>query len=166
MSLASDPFQLLGLPPRFDLDSAELERRQRELSVARHVDGPHALEALNDAVRTLKDPLSRAERLFQLRGWSLRANADPATLERVFAEREQIDAWRREHNLEALRHWLGEIAAPRQRELLVQLCELLDTAPSQQRVNVQTRALQLLERLRYDIRAAAAARAAIDALEE
>lgn len=76
----SDPFTLLGLPPRFDLDLAAAEVRHRELSRSLHPDrhaGKPASERrqalslaieVNDALRVLKDPVHRAEALLARSG--------------------------------------------------------------------------------------------------
>ena len=75
-----DHFETLGLPRRFAVDPPDLERRYRELSRELHPDkfatAPAAerrtaLErstALNDAYRTLKDPLRRAAYFLELAG--------------------------------------------------------------------------------------------------
>lgn len=160
MSTASDPFRLLGLEPRFELDPSDLERRQRELTVERRADGATALQRLNDAVRELKDPVTRAERLFQLRGWSTQTSADARILEQIFAERERIEVWRRVRDADALQRWLRDVAVPQQRKLLEALKQSLDVEPE------PGRALPLLVQLRYASKAASAARAALDALEE
>lgn len=71
----SDPFELLGVDARFDLDLPALEKRHRDLSRTLHPDryaGSPAAErrqALNKAIevneawRTLRDPIRRAESL-------------------------------------------------------------------------------------------------------
>ena len=78
----ADHFETLGLPRRFAVDLPDLERRFREQSREVHPDRfataspPErraALErstALNDAYRTLKDPLRRATYFLELRGCS------------------------------------------------------------------------------------------------
>lgn len=71
----SDPFSLLGVAPRFDLDLKELEKRHRDLSRTLHPDRhsgappaqrrrvlDQAIE-VNEAWRCLKDPIRRAEAL-------------------------------------------------------------------------------------------------------
>ncbi|MGC4068714.1 MAG: hypothetical protein QM784_29505 [Polyangiaceae bacterium] len=102
---APNAFELLGLPARFALDLAELERRQRAAFAHRATEGamessmegamqggPNVdLERINDAYRVLKDPILRAELLFELRGWSTKSAPDPALLERVFQERDAIE---------------------------------------------------------------------------
>jgi molecular chaperone HscB len=79
----ADHFETLGLPRRFAVDLPDLERRFRELSREVHPDRfataspPErraALErstALNDAYRTLKDPLRRATYFLELNGLRL-----------------------------------------------------------------------------------------------
>ncbi len=73
----SDPFDLLGVPARFDLDKVTLESRQRELSKVLHPDrfatAPSAERrgalnkamAVNEAVRLLKNPVARGQALLQ-----------------------------------------------------------------------------------------------------
>jgi molecular chaperone HscB len=73
-----DPFGVLGLPRRYDIDMHELETRYRELQKALHPDkhaGAGASQrrlslqkavAVNEAYRTLKDDLRRAEALLAL----------------------------------------------------------------------------------------------------
>jgi molecular chaperone HscB len=75
-----DRFETLGLPRRFAVDLPDLERRYRDLSRELHPDkfatAPPAerrlaLErstGLNDAYRTLKDPLRRAAYFLELNG--------------------------------------------------------------------------------------------------
>lgn len=70
-----DPFDTLGVPPRFDLDEAELARRHRDLSRALHPDRHAGAAAtsrrlalgrmieVNEALRVLKDPVRRAAAL-------------------------------------------------------------------------------------------------------
>ena len=74
---APDYFQFFGLEPRLGIDLGDLERRfyrlSRELHPDRFTRGTHAeqersLEAsavLNDAYRTLRDPIARAEYLLK-----------------------------------------------------------------------------------------------------
>jgi len=106
-----DYFAFLGLPRKLNLDSAELEQKFRALSRQYHPDyfynAPAAerrasLERssyLNDAYRTLKQPVSRIEYLLTLEGFA-QAGGDPsraskevppALLEEVFALNEELD---------------------------------------------------------------------------
>ena len=116
-----DYFSFLGVPRRLALDPQDLERRFRDLSRQFHPDyfynAPAAerrasLERssyLNDAYRTLKNPMSRIEYLLKLengegrpvsaeaRSRGGRAKAEPpALLEEVFALNEELDEIREE----------------------------------------------------------------------
>jgi len=68
--MTDDPFDALGLEPRFDLDEPELLRAWRRRSVDAHPDraggedeARRRAAALNDARRRLEDPESRADAL-------------------------------------------------------------------------------------------------------
>ncbi len=81
-----DYFEVLGLPRRFAVDLAELERRYLELSRAVHPDRVAARAAdersgvagqameLNQAYRALKRDLPRAEHLLRLEGVTIEDN--------------------------------------------------------------------------------------------
>jgi molecular chaperone HscB len=112
-----NPFETLGLSPSFVLDRAELEQRQRELNRAMHPDR-HAGKGsgerrqalsrsmdINQAYRTLRDPASRAEALFELLGvheLAERTIADPALLGEMLEQRELLDEARRDKDRERL----------------------------------------------------------------
>ena len=109
MSRLGDYFTFLGLPRRLDIDMALLEQRFRELSRQYHPDYFYnapakeriaALERsshLNDAYRTLRNPVSRIEYLLALEGLPLTQPGDaspkvpPSLLEEVFALNEELD---------------------------------------------------------------------------
>jgi molecular chaperone HscB len=109
-----DYFAFLGLPRRLNLDTADLDRRFRELSRQFHPDFFHnatpaerraSLERssyLNDAYRTLRHPMSRLEYLLGLEGVPARQEpgagdgsgapkVPAAMLEEVFALNEELD---------------------------------------------------------------------------
>ena len=111
-----DYFAFMGVPRMLNLDAADLERRFRTLSRQFHPDffynaAPAERRAslerssyLNDAYRTLRHPIARAEYLLGLEGFSPRGPASgaggaaaaaptvPATmLEEVFALNEELD---------------------------------------------------------------------------
>jgi hypothetical protein len=165
-----DCFSRLGITPKFALDSSELDRRQRELFVARAAEGPCTLEAINEAMRVLRDPVARAEQMFHLRSWPTESEPDPILLERVFADREFIDLARKRGDVAAL-YALLDAAEPRRRTLFAELGRILDGDPMPESGDARRattnakRALLLLEELRYSTRAAAAAHEAILALE-
>jgi molecular chaperone HscB len=86
-----DYFTFFGLPYKLNLDAAQLERDFYALSRKLHpdinarADGPEqewSLEKtsqLNDAYRTLKDPISRTEYLLRLQGVQLEEQSKAAT---------------------------------------------------------------------------------------
>src|SRR5262249_38049150 len=111
-----DSFAYLGVPRKLNLDPAELERRFRELSRQFHPDyfynaAPAERRAslerssyLNDAYRTLKNPVARVEYLLDAEGLGIRSPQEgteregvsraappPALLEEVFALNEELD---------------------------------------------------------------------------
>ena len=115
-----DYFAFLGVPRKLHLDAADLEQRFRTLSRQFHPDYFYnaqpaerraSLERssyLNDAYRTLRNPIARVEYLLGLEGFSPRpedpggaaneAAKVPATmLEEVFALNEELDAARSLH---------------------------------------------------------------------
>ena len=110
--MAVDFFSFLGLPRKLNLDAADLERRYRTLSREFHPDffynAPPAerrasLERssyLNDAYRTLRQPVARVEYLLNLEGVGARTAEEaaqkvpPALLEEVFTLNEELDAVR------------------------------------------------------------------------
>lgn len=101
---SSDVFALLGLPARFDLDPALLERafhdRTRELHPDRFATAPAAervaalsrSRALNDAYQTLRKPVARAEYLLSRAGITIGDNeqVDPAFLMEILELREEL----------------------------------------------------------------------------
>jgi molecular chaperone HscB len=114
ISRHGDYFAFLGLPRRLNLDVADLEQRFRTLSRQFHPDYFYnatpaerraSLERssyLNDAFRTLRNPVARVEYLLGLEGFSPRQpeadgggpKAPAAMLEEVFALNEELDAVR------------------------------------------------------------------------
>jgi molecular chaperone HscB len=89
--VATDYFSFFGLPRKLNLDTAELEREFYRLSRKLHPDvyarasqqeQQWSLEKssqLNDAYRTLKDPISRTEYLLRLEGVQLEEQSQAAT---------------------------------------------------------------------------------------
>jgi molecular chaperone HscB len=112
----ADHFTLLGFPQRFDVDADELERRYLALASKVHpdrfaregaADRRRAMEAsagVNEAYRTLRDPVRRAEYLCRLHGIDL-DSSDPehgaphmgqGFLMEMIERRETLDARRAE----------------------------------------------------------------------
>ena len=133
-----DYFSFFGLPRRLVLDARDLERRFRDLSRQFHPDYFYnaapaerlaSLERssyLNDAYRTLRNPVARAEHLLAIEGLPSpkseegTAKVPPALLEEVFALNEELDEIRdlRESgaDMEALRARLQSAQAPIERK--------------------------------------------------
>jgi molecular chaperone HscB len=112
----ADFFSFLGLPRKLRIDMADLEQRYRALSRQFHPDYFYnappaerrgALEKssyLNDAYRTMKNPIARVEYLLKLEGLAAggastaqeregvsRATPPQSLLEEVFALNEELD---------------------------------------------------------------------------
>src|SRR5215212_1493712 len=104
-----DYYAFMGLPRRLNLDVDEIERRFRTLSRQFHPDFFYnatsaerraSLERssyLNDAYRTLRDPIARIQYLLQIEGLASSGPAEaskqvpPGLLEEVFALNEELD---------------------------------------------------------------------------
>ena len=124
-----NPFSLLGVPERYDLDLVALEKTHRELSRALHPDkyaGAGASErrdalqkavAVNEAYRLLRDSVSRAEALFRLRGVPVGENVepkpDPEFLMEMLEQREALAEARAEGDRGKLRSLIEAIEARR-----------------------------------------------------
>ncbi len=105
-----DYFAFLGLPHLLQIDAADLEHRFRDLSRRFHPDffynsapgerlaSLQRASYLNDAYRTLKNPVSRIEYLLSLEGFAptrtpgAAAKVPAGLLEEVFALNEELDA--------------------------------------------------------------------------
>jgi molecular chaperone HscB len=104
-----DYFSFFGLPRRLQIDAPDLERRFRDLSRKFHPDFYYnassserlaSLERssyLNDAYRTLRNPVARVEHLLAIEGLppakseNGTAKVPPSLLEEVFALNEELD---------------------------------------------------------------------------
>jgi molecular chaperone HscB len=104
-----DYFSFLGLPRKLNIDPAVLEERFRALSRQFHPDYFYNSTAaerraslersshLNDAYRTLRQPVGRIEYLLKLEGLAPKSPEEasrqvpPALLEEVFALNEELD---------------------------------------------------------------------------
>jgi molecular chaperone HscB len=135
----SDPFQTLGVEPVFSLDLALLEQRHRDLSRALHPDrfaGRPASERrqalsraieVNQAFRTLRDPLQRAEamlaRLGAVHGQESKVQPDPDFLMKIMELRELLSDARRAADLSRVSELAARVKADesRSRTLLAEL---------------------------------------------
>jgi molecular chaperone HscB len=128
MQDSQDPFAMLGVERRFDLDLKVLEKTHRELSRALHPDkyaqaGASERRAVlekaasvNEAWRTVRDPIKRAEALFQLAGIKVGEDNEPksttAFLMEVLEEREALADARAAKDLAKV-HAIGEAMTKR-----------------------------------------------------
>jgi len=127
-----DFFAFLGLPHKLNVDPAQLERRLRDLSRQFHPDFFYnatpaerraSLERssyLNDAYRTLKNPVARIEYLLEVEGFAARGPQEaskavpPALLEEVFALNEELDEIRELRAAGApAEHWTARVERAR-----------------------------------------------------
>jgi molecular chaperone HscB len=124
-----DHFELLGVPVKYAIDPARLERGYRELQSQVHPDRfASATEAerrvamqwatrANEALRTLKDPIARARYLLQLKGYDTEEETNtampPDFLMQQMEWREAVDQARGVHDAAALERLHAEIAKAR-----------------------------------------------------
>jgi len=132
--LTLDPFEALGVEPAYGLDLGLLEQRHRDLSRALHPDRHAAAGAaerrmalgraieVNEAFRTLKDPVRRAEALLARRGVQSGEGkeppASPALLMEVMERREALAEIRQSKNETALSRLIAEVRAEEARTQL------------------------------------------------
>ena len=163
MKLGDDDFTLFGLPQRHALDRAELDARRRDLQARVHPDrfaseGAAAQRIamqwavrVNEAYQRLKDPLSRAAYLCQLRGEAVdaeRNTAMPAAfLMQQMEWREALEAAETVDQVQAL----DDAVARDQSQKLAALGQHLDQQQDTAAAAAQVRALMFLARFRQDI---------------
>lgn len=114
--MTGDPFDLLGVEARFDLDLQDLHRRYLSRVVGIHPDAagdadPQAAErtaALHEAKRILDTPDLRAEALLRRLGGPARdedRSLPPGFLARMMEVREQVEEARAGGDAAGLRRW-------------------------------------------------------------
>ena len=158
----ADPFETLGVEPRFDLDLRALEQRHRDLSKALHPDrytGAPAAERrlslgraidVNEAFRVVRDPIRRAEALLRRSGVAVGETAEPAAppallMEMMEAREELADVARAKDLAGVLR--LGAGMSARQSATIERLARAFDAAAKEPgKING---ALPILGELRY-----------------
>lgn len=163
MNLQDNDFVLFGLPERFALDRAELDARWRQLQTTAHPD-KFAAEGgaaqrlamqwsvrINEAYKRLREPLSRAAYLCELRGAEIdaeRNTAMPAAfLMQQMNWREALDEASDEPAVQALE---VEVARASQ-TLLADIEQLLDHSQQAQQAAERVRALMFLSKFRRDV---------------
>jgi molecular chaperone HscB len=122
-----DPFATLGLARSFDLDLASVEKTHRELSRALHPDkyaqagsGERRMalgkaQDVNEAWRIVRDPIRRAEALFQLAQIPVGETKEPkpsqALLMEVMDQREALAEAKAAHDIARVHNLSREIEA-------------------------------------------------------
>ena len=163
MRLDDDDFKLMGLAPRFGLDRQDLEGRWKALQVQVHpdrfaADGPAAQRQamqwsvrVNEAYRRLREPLSRAAYLCELRGSPVDAHRNTAMptafLHQQMAWREALEDAPTAEEVAAL----DQKVAEEERTLFAELAVHLDEVKDLPAAVATVRALMFLDRFRVDI---------------
>jgi molecular chaperone HscB len=164
MKLDDNDFALFDLPERFAIDRADLDQRWRSLQGSAHPDRFAAQGAaaqrlamqwsvrINEAYRRLREPLTRAAYLCELRGAPIAATSNTAMpgdfLMQQMAWREALEGADSDAALAALDREVRAAEA----DLLAQLATLLDgesAAPALAAERV--RALMFIQRFRADV---------------
>ena len=163
MRLDDNDFTLFGLPARFDVDRQEVDARWRALQAQVHPDRFAAEGAsaqrqamqwavrVNEAHRRLRDPLSRAAYLCELRGAPVNAERHTAMPQAFLMQQMQ---WREcleeAHSVEQVQALEREVAT-QEREFLDTLTVQLGEPGDPPSAADTVRALMFLERFRTDI---------------
>ncbi len=164
MKLDDNDFALFGLPERFALERADLDARWRRLQASVHPDRFAAEGAaaqrvamqwavrVNEAYRRLREPLSRAAYLCELRGAPIDAHDNTAMPADFLVQQMQ---WR--EALEDARDdgaALGAIGGQVQaaeHALLSEVAHLLDDAGDARAAAQRVRALMFIAKFRRDL---------------
>ena len=164
MKLDDNDFVLFGLAQRFAIDRTDLDGRWRQLQGSAHPDRFAAEGAaaqrlamqwslrINEAYRRLREPLSRAAYLCELRGAPIAAHTNTAMpgdfLMQQMAWREALDDAADDAELAVLD---AEVRST-ERDLLAQLAVLLDGASASPTLAAErVRALMFIQRFRADL---------------
>jgi len=160
-------FELLGLPARYRVDEAALDRAYRELQNTVHpdryaaagdADKRLALQAsarVNEAYRTLRDPVMRAEYLLSLRGVNAASEADTrlpvAFLTRQLERREEAEEASDARDGSRLAALVGDVRDDAA-AIAIEVEHALD-ANDDERARARVRELRFLVKLAEDIEA-------------
>lgn len=159
-------FELFGLPPAFRIDEAALESAYRDLQRAVHPDrfaaAPDAQKRLalqssarvNEAYRTLRDPVARAEYVLSLRGIDATSETDTRLpvefLTRQLERREAAEEANDAHDAGALSALLDDVRGEAD-ALGVEVARLLDN--DERGAQVRVREWRFLTSLADDLEA-------------
>jgi len=163
MRLEENDFTLFGLSERFALDRADLDARWRRLQASAHPDRFAAEGAaaqrvamqwsvrINQAYRRLREPLSRAAYLCELRGAPIAAHSNTAMpgdfLSQQMAWREALGQADSDTALAALDAQVRSAES----DLFAQLAVALDEQPAPALAAEHVRALMFVHRFRVDL---------------
>jgi molecular chaperone HscB len=163
VKLSDDDFTLFGLPQRQLLDRAELDARRRELQAHVHPDrfaseGAAAQRIamqwavrVNQAWQRLKDPVSRAAYLCELRGVPVDAERNTAMPAPFLMQQMQWREALEEAEGGAAVQAIDDAVAAEERTLLAALAQQLDEQGDTAAAAAQVRALMFVARFRQDI---------------
>jgi molecular chaperone HscB len=163
VKLDDNDFVLFGLPERFAIDRADLDDRWRRLQATAHPDRFAAEGAgaqrqamqwsvrINEAYRRLREPLTRAAYLCELRGAPIAAHSNTAMpgdfLMQQIAWREALEVADSDAALAALE---TEVRAA-EHDQWTQVATLLDDQPEPALAAERVRALMFITRFRTDL---------------
>jgi molecular chaperone HscB len=163
VNLTDNDFILFGIEERFALDRPDLDARWRKLQASAHpdkfaADGAAAQRMamqwsvrINEAYRRLREPLTRAAYLCELRGAPIEAQSNtsmPADfLMQQMSWREALDEATSDSELAAL----DEEVRTTERALIAQLTELLDESNAPALAAERVRALMFIARFCADV---------------
>lgn len=163
MNLTDNDFFLFGLLERFELDRTDLDRRWRELQAKVHPDKFAAEGAaaqrvamqwsvrINEAYKRLRDPMSRAAYLCELRGARIEAERNtampPAFLMQQMQWREALDDAVDQADVQALDAEVSHAA----QQLTAHIQDLLDHQNDATQAAAQVRALMFIHKFRRDL---------------
>ena len=163
LTLASNDFELFGLPARFHTDTAALERQWKQLQRQVHPDHFSSQGAadkrlamqwsvrVNEAYQRLKNPLRRAACLCELNGAPIRAEDNTAMphafLMQQMQWREELDEATHAPAIESLQQ---QMSAEKQ-QLLQQCADAIDSHADWTNAAQTVRALMFIERFEHDL---------------
>jgi molecular chaperone HscB len=163
VKLSDDDFTLFGLPQAQALDRPTLDARRRDLQAQVHPDrfacegvaaqrmAMQRAVRVNEAYQRLKDPLSRAAYLCELRGVPVQAERNTAMpaafLQQQMRWREALEEAASADEVAALDEQVQRDEAEMRRALAA----LLDTQDNTAAAAAQVRALMFVARFRHDI---------------
>ena len=165
MNLSDDDFTLFGLAPKFSIDRAALDTCWRQLQARVHPDrfaaeGPTAQRLamqwsvrVNEAYRRLRDPLTRAAYLCELRGAPIDAHNNTAMPGAFLMQQMEWREALEEAGDAAAVEALDEEVRASERALLDEVRQLLDERNDPSTAAQRVRALMFVARFREDIEA-------------